>query len=153
MAGEIYRSLYINTLRATAWWLYQPCRKTPSFRKKIQGIDRETTQCTKTSLLFSVSNASLATGHAVSACGEIIRPGGEIWDWFDTVKFPIAGILAMKTRPFSSGSLVEAGNYRRDQRTCALTQQESPALRQGRMSNIPCRVFSADAGILSFPLS
>ncbi len=52
----------------------------------------------KTSLLFSVSNFSQAAGYAVSACGEIVRSGRI--RLFDTVNFPVAGILVAKAMLF-----------------------------------------------------
>ncbi len=60
----------------------------------------------KTSLLFSVSNFSLfsvsnfsqAAGYAVSACEEIVRSGRI--RLFDTVNFPVAGILVAKAMLF-----------------------------------------------------
>ena len=49
----------------------------------------------------------LAAGHAVSACGEAVKPGG-VKDWFVAIKLPTVGFNS-ENQPIPLGSLVEAG--------------------------------------------
>jgi hypothetical protein len=68
---------------------YQARRKTTSFTWWFYGA--------LGSFLFLIFllYMSLAAGHAVSVCGEIMRPEG-VDGWFVTVKFPMMGILQRK---------------------------------------------------------
>jgi hypothetical protein len=61
----------------------------------------------------SVLHSALAAGHAVTACGEVVRPGG-ILRLVRSRKIPHRGNFAAKTKRFPLGSLVEAGTRRRD---------------------------------------
>ena len=53
-------------------------------------------------------HSRLAAGHAASACGEAVRPGG-IGGWFVAVKFPTVGIFGENQAFVPPGSLDEAG--------------------------------------------
>ena len=83
-------------------------------------------------LLKLVLNVSQAAEHAVSACGEIVRPGG-IGGWFVPVKFPTWECLRRKPSLVPLGSLGEAGTRSGTQSQDCL-RWESPDFRRGRMS-------------------
>ena len=86
---------------------------------------------------FCVLAGDTAAGHAVSACGETVRPGGT-GGWFEPVKFPTWECLRRKPSLVPLGSLVEAGTRSGLQSQDCL-RWESPPFREGRMStkNIP----------------
>ena len=86
---------------------------------------------------FSVLTGDTAAGHAVSACGEIVRPGG-VGGWFVPVKFPTWECLRRKPSLVPLGSLGEAGTRSGTQSQDCL-RWESPDFRRGRMS-IFCRI-------------
>ena len=81
---------------------------------------------------FCVLTGDTAAGHAVSACGEIVRPGG-IGGWFVPVKFPTWECLRRKPSLVPLGSLGEAGTRSGTQSQDCL-RWESPDFRRGRMS-------------------
>ena len=81
---------------------------------------------------FCVLTGDTAAGHAVSACGEIVRPGG-IGGWFVPVKFPTWECLRRKPSLVPLGSLVEAGT-RSGMQSQDCLRWESPDFRRGRMS-------------------
>ena len=82
---------------------------------------------------FCVLTGDTAAGHAVSACGEIVRPGG-IGGWFVPVKFPTWECLRRKPSLVPLGSLGEAGTRSGTQSQDCL-RWESPDVRRGRMSS------------------
>ena len=84
---------------------------------------------------FCVLTGDTAAGHAVSACGEIVRPGG-IGGWFVPVKFPTWECLRRKPSLVPLGSLGEAGTRSGTQSQDCL-RWESPDFRRGRMSTRP----------------
>ena len=74
---------------------------------------------------FSVLTGDTAAGHAVSACGEIVRPGG-VGGWFVPVKFPTWECLRRKPSLVPLGNLVEAGT-RSGMQSQDCLRWESPA--------------------------
>ena len=62
---------------------------------------------------FCVLFGDTAAGHAVSACGEIARPGGT-GGWFVPVKFPTWECLRTISKPCSSGQSRGSRNPLRD---------------------------------------
>ena len=92
---------------------------------------------------FCVLTGDTAAGHAVSACGEIVRPGG-IGGWFVPVKFPTWECLRRKPSLVPLGSLVEAGT-RSGMQSQDCLRWESPDFRRGRMSKKLFRIHVARA--------
>ena len=77
---------------------------------------------------FCALTGDTAAGHAVSACGEIARPGGT-GGWFVPVKFPTRECLRRKPSLVPLGGLDETGT--RLWRGVSRYRQESPDVRRG----------------------